>query len=144
MSNRDFNSQSFQQYLDEHLLMGARCNNCGTLYLPPRPLCPHCFCENLTWEALSGKGVLAGFTAIHIGPRSMITAGYDRKNPYCSGIIRLDEGPAISGQILGLNTENPWENKVGTTVEVAFIERKTADGAKTVLAFQVQEEKQVA
>lgn len=73
----------------------------------------------------------------------MITAGYDRKNPYCSGIIRLDEGPAISGQILGLNTQKPWENKIGIPLEVSFINRVTAEGTKTVLAFRVQEENQV-
>jgi uncharacterized OB-fold protein len=137
MSDRIFNRESFQQYLEEHKLMGARCQNCGTLYLPPRPLCPHCFCENLTWEALSGQGVLAGFTAIHIGPRSMIAAGYDRKNPYCSGIVKLEEGPSISAQILGLNTREPERNRIGSPLEVTYITREDGDAHQTVLAFEL-------
>lgn len=136
MSDRAFTHDSFQRYLEENKLMGARCQNCATLYLPPRPLCPQCYCEFLTWEELSGQGTLTAFTAVHIGPRSMIVAGYDRKNPYFSGIVRLDEGPAISAQILGLDAVSTEENQIGIPLQVAFIERKQEDGVQTILAFE--------
>jgi len=137
MSDRAFTHDSFQHYLGEHKLMGTRCQKCATLYCPPRPLCPHCYCEDLAWVEFSGKGNLAGFTAIHIGPRSMIAAGYDRKRPYCSGIVQLEEGPAISAQILGLDVAAPENNKIGTPLQVAFLERDQGEEKRTVLAFEV-------
>jgi len=138
MSERAFTHDSFQHYLEEHQLMGARCQNCHTLHLPPRPLCPNCYHEQLTWEALSGNGVLAAFTAIHIGPRSMIAAGYDRKNPYCAGIVQLEEGPAISAQILGLDVAAPENNQIGIPLKVAFLEREQGEEKQTILAFKRQ------
>ena len=138
MSDRAFTHESFQHYLEKHKLMGARCHNCATLYLPPRPLCPNCYSEQLAWELLSGKGVLAAFTAIHIGPRSMLTAGYDRKNPYCSGIVRLEEGPAISAQILGLDVVSPESNQIGAPLQVIFVDRDQGEDNQTILAFEVQ------
>ena len=138
MSDRAFTHESFQHYLEEHKLMGARCQNCATLYLPPRPLCPNCYSEQLAWELLSGKGVLAAFTAIHIGPRSMLSAGYDRKNPYCSGIVRLEEGPAISAQILGLDVVSPESNQIGAPLQVIFVDRDQGEDKQTILAFEVQ------
>ncbi len=138
MSDRAFTHDSFQHYLAEHQLMGARCQNCAKLHLPPRPLCPNCYNEQLAWEALSGQGVLAAFTAIHIGPRSMISAGYDRKNPYCSGIVRLAEGPSISAQILGLDVVTPEKNKIGSPLRVVYMERDQGEETQTILAFEVQ------
>jgi uncharacterized OB-fold protein len=138
MSDRAFTHESFQHYLEEHKLMGARCQNCATLYLPPRPLCPNCYNEQLAWEMLSGMGVLAAFTAIHIGPRSMQIAGYDRKNPYCSGIVRLEEGPAISAQILGLDVVSPEKNHLGAPLQVIFVDRDLGEDKQTILAFEVQ------
>jgi len=138
MSDQAFTHESFQHYLEEHMLMGARCQNCATLYLPPRPLCPNCYNEQLAWELLSGKGVLAAFTAIHIGPRSMQIAGYDRKNPYCSGIVHLEEGPAISAQILGLDVVSPENNQIGAPLQVIFVDRDQGEDTQTILAFEVQ------
>jgi len=37
----------------------------------------------------------------------MIAEGFNRKNPYCAGIVALDEGPQMSGQILGVNAREP-------------------------------------
>jgi uncharacterized OB-fold protein len=138
MSDRAFTHESFQHYLEEHKLMGTRCQNCATLYLPPRPLCPNCYNEQLAWELLSGKGVLAAFTALHIGPRSMQIAGYDRKNPYCSGIVHLEEGPAISAQILGLDVVSPENNQIGAPLQVIFVDRDQGEDTQTILAFEVQ------
>jgi len=138
MSDQAFTHESFQHYLEEHMLMGARCQNCATLYLPPRPLCPNCYNEQLAWELLSGKGVLAAFTAIHIGPRFMQIAGYDRKKPYCSGIVHLEEGPAISAQILVLDVVSPENNQIGAPLQVIFVDRDQGEDTQIILAFEVQ------
>jgi hypothetical protein len=136
MSERPFTSTSFQQYLAEHRLMATRCGTCGALHLPPRPLCPSCFGEAISWEEMSGSGHLKAFTTIHIAPTAMIEAGYGRNNPYCTGVVELDEGPAISAQILGVDASHPQGIAVGIRLSVTFVERGQGDGRHTLLGFQ--------
>jgi uncharacterized OB-fold protein len=88
------------------------------------------------WVELSGEGKLVAFTTVHIAPTAMIEAGYDRNNPYCTGIVELAEGPAISAQILGVDPTKPEEIEIGTPLRVAFIQRGDAEQARTYLAFE--------
>ncbi|MEJ2750956.1 MAG: Zn-ribbon domain-containing OB-fold protein [Anaerolineae bacterium] len=133
---KPFTEHSFQTYLSEHKLMAAKCEDCGGLFVPPRPMCPVCHSEQMAWVEVSGKGKLAAFTAVYIGPNAMIAAGYDRKNPYMTGVVQLDEGPLISAQILGLDATQPNVSAIGTPLTVEFIERGEEEAKRTFLAFQ--------
>jgi uncharacterized OB-fold protein len=133
---RAFSGTSFYEFLGENKLMGSRCQSCGALYLPPRALCPACYGEEMAWEEMSGDGKLLAFTTIHIAPTAMIEAGYDRKNPYCTGIVQLAEGPAVSAQILGVDPTRPQEIEIGTPLRVAFVQRGEGEQARTYLAFE--------
>jgi uncharacterized OB-fold protein len=136
MSERDFTGQSFYQYLEEKRLMGSRCRSCGALHLPPRALCPTCYGEEMAWEEMGGKGKLVAFTTVHIAPTAMIEAGYDRKNPYCTGIVQLEGGPSISAQIIGLDAARPEELQIGMPLRLAFVQRGEGEKAQTYLAFE--------
>lgn len=135
-SEAEFTSAAFYKNLAEHKLMGSRCRSNGEVYLPPRPICPADFNDDMEWVELSGKGKLAAFTIVYIGPSAMIEAGYDRKNPYCVGVVRLDEGPMISAQILGVDVRKPETIQVGTSLRVAFVERGEGEARRTFLAFE--------
>ena len=136
MSDRAFSEHSFQAYLSEGKLMGSRSKATGKIYVPPRPIDPETHNDDMEWIELSGKGELAAFTAVFIGPNAMIEAGYDRNNPYLSGIVKLDEGPLISAQILGLDAATPDINIVGTPLTVQFLERGEGEEKRTYLAFR--------
>ena len=123
MNDRAFTEESFQLFMSEGKLMGSRSKVTGEIYIPPRPMCPRTFSMDMEWVELSGKGELAAFTAVYIGPTAMIDAGYDRTNPYCSGIVRLVEGPSISAQILGVDASQPQSIAIGTPLQVSIIER---------------------
>ena len=131
-----FSAESFNQFLGEKKLMGSRCQSCGALHLPPRALCPVCHGGEMQWEEMNGKGKLVAFTTIHIAPTAMIEAGYGRDKPYCAGIVQLDEGPAISAQILGVETTQPEQIAIGTPLKVTFIERGEGEERRTYLAFK--------
>jgi uncharacterized OB-fold protein len=90
----------------------------------------------LAWEELSGDGKLLAFTTVHIAPTVMIEAGYGRENPYCAGIVQLEEGPAISGQILGVDPTRPEEIEIGTPLRVSFIQRGEGEDRRVDLAFE--------
>lgn len=137
MAEREFTSASFYQYLAEHRLMASRCRSCGALHLPPRALCPACFGSEMEWAEMGGRGTLLAYTTIHIAPTAMIEAGYHKDNPYCTGVVRLAEGPAISAQILGVDPRQPVQIAVGTPLRVAYLERGEGDKRRTFLAFEV-------
>ncbi len=137
MSEQAFTGTAFYGFLKEHQLMGSRCPQCGAIYAPPRPLCPACPEAEMEWVELSGAGKLASYSVIAIAPTAMLEAGYDRKNPYCSGVVALAEGPRISAQILGVDVAHPQSIQIGASVKVAFIERGEGEAQKTFLAFEV-------
>ena len=90
----------------------------------------------MEWIELSGQGKLAAFTIVYIAPSAMIAAGYDRKNPYCVGVIDLAEGAKISAQILGVDVKNPAQIKIGMPLKAKFVERGEGDAKRTFLAFE--------
>ncbi len=120
--SRPFNHAGFTAYLAEHKLMGSRCAQCGQIYLPPRELCPSCYVTNMEWAEFSGDGVLEGYTAIHVGLPDMVSAGYSRERPYCTGVVRLAEGPAISGLIVAGAGDCPEKITVGMPLKATYLE----------------------
>jgi len=123
MSDRPFTADSFYQYAAEKKLMGCRCQVCGALYCPPRPICPGCGSDKMAWEQMSGTGKIAAFSVIPYGPMPFIKEGYGRDNPYCAGIVELAEGMKIAGQITGVDVAHPENIKIGTPVTLDFTER---------------------
>lgn len=114
--------------------MASRCKKCQALYLPPHPICTKCHANDMEWVEMQGSGRLAAFTAIAVGPTCTIDEGFDRNNPYLVGIVELEEGPKISGRILGLDPKKPEDIKVGTPLTVEFLEQGA--GKRTFLAFK--------
>ncbi len=139
MSEAAFSSAEWNRFLDEHKLMGSRCPACGGIYLPPRAICPRCHSEQLEWVELAGRGKLAAFTSIYVGPTFMNAEGFDRNNPYCTGIVELDEGVKISARILGVDARSPAAIRIGTPMTVEFLPRSQGEKKDTVLAFKVAE-----
>ena len=137
MSEFDFTTKAYAEKLSEHKLVGSRCQDCGKLFLPPRKLCPQCHSTRLEACEFSGKGKLAAFTIIYIGSSAMVAAGYDRKHPYCAGVVELEEGARISAQILNVDVSHPESIKIGTPLKMTFIERINGDVRKVFLAFEV-------
>ena len=130
--DRDFNGASFYEYLKEGKLMGIRCRNCTHLSAQPRPICPVCHSREVEWHQFSGRGELSTFTCISIVPVALGEQGYGRNNPYCSGVVTLEEGPRISARLLGVDASNPQTIQTGTVVVVAL---GNLDQEKPVLAF---------
>lgn len=130
---RDFTGASFYEYLAEGKLMAARCIECATIYLPPRPLCPICRTQIMVWTELSGKGKLAAFTVVAIAPRFMVEQGYGRDNPYCTGIVKLAEGPKISARIVGVDAANPERISIGLPLRLHILHQ---EGNPSILAFE--------
>jgi uncharacterized OB-fold protein len=90
----------------------------------------------MQWIELKGKGRLAAFTCINIPPPFMIAQGYNRKNPYYTGVVELEEGGRVDARIEGLDTGNPEAVKVGMPLKAKFLHRGEGTNMETYLAFE--------
>ena len=136
MEERPFSDTAFEKYLSEEKLMGSRCAQCSALYVPPRPICIKCQGDSLTWAEMSGSGKLAAFTCISIGPSFMIAEGYNRKKPYCSGVVELDEGPRVDARIDGVDPKNPDAIIIGMPLRIKFVHGQKEELPITYMAFE--------
>ncbi len=132
---RPFSDISYQQFLNEDKLTGSKCKKCGTLFAPPRPICIKCYSREMQWVEMKGKGKLAAFTCIAVGPPFMAAEGYDRKNPYVSGVVELEEGARVDARIEGVDGNKPETIKIGTPMTVKFLHRGEGENLRTFLAF---------
>jgi uncharacterized protein len=136
MYDRPFNDNSYEQFLNEEKIMGAKCAKCGALALPPRPVCVSCFGTKLEWFQFRGAGKLAAFTSIFIATPAMAKEGFNKNNPYVVGVIELEEGAKIVGRITGVNGKKPEEIKIGTPLKAEFIRAGAGADQKTFLSFK--------
>lgn len=129
-------TKDFRKALQDQQLLGARCLDCGFLSVPQRKICPNCLSVNVEGSVLSGSGKLAAFTVIYVPSLMMAEAGYNAKNPYCVGIVKLDEGPSVSAQILDLDLSQPDNIKIGTPLTMTTVARTEGENENLFLAFK--------
>jgi hypothetical protein len=77
-------------------LKGTHCTSCDEYFFPPRNICPNCRRgAELEEYAFKGTGTIVTFTTIYSA-----TEDFERMTPYNLAIIKLDEGPRVTGQII--------------------------------------------
>jgi len=136
MNEKPFSDISYGQFLNEEKLMGSRCKKCDEIYVPPRSICIKCYSTDMEWVEMKGRGNLAAFTCISVAPPFMAKEGYDRKHPYCSGVVELEEGARVVARIEGFDTIKPETIKIGTPLTVEFLHQGEGEEKKTYLAFK--------
>ena len=107
-----FTVSSFYKFVSEKRLMAAKCNECGTVLLPPKPMCTKCLSTNLQWIELEGAGKLLSYTVIYIAPEQ-----FQSITPYTVGIVELQNGLRLPGMIRDVNAE---EIRVGMDLKIDF------------------------
>lgn len=137
MNNYSTMSKEFFKALGDGQFIGSKCRHCGAVSVPPRQICPKCHSTDSEIVPLSGKGKLVAFTVISVPPVMMANTGYDAKNPYCVGIVELDEGARVSAQILGVDMTTPEEIKIGTLLSKTTVTRGEGEAQETFLAFEL-------
>ena len=116
---RPFTIESFYNFIKERKLMGAKCNKCGELLVPPKPMCPECFSKDLSWKELPKNGKLLTYTIIHVSPKQ-----FQALTPYAVGIVELEEGAQLPGTIKGIALDKV---KVGMDLTVDFDTEQATD-----------------
>ena len=124
--------KNYLDNIDQKKLIGTKCLKCGNVEVPAKSLCIKCQSDDLEIKEFKPEGKIAAFTCIGVGTTHFVNKGYSMKRPYCFAIIELDEGPMISGQLIGgeisykndLPYINGTEIRVGLPVKGNFEEYK--------------------
>ena len=95
--------------------IGNKCGTCDRVFFPPRESCPYCRRKSMGKMKeiqLGGRGEVFTYTIIHVGPEN-----FEEQVPYPIAIVKLDEGPMITGQIVDCNINDVH---IGMKVESTF------------------------
>ncbi|MBI3993635.1 MAG: OB-fold domain-containing protein [Candidatus Lambdaproteobacteria bacterium] len=106
-------NRPFWEAARRHELHLPHCADCARAFWPPGPVCPWCFEENLSWRALSGRGVISSWVLFH---RAWFPS-FAGDIPYAVVQVELEEGPRLTSGTLNLPHDRL---AVGLPVEVAF------------------------
>lgn len=108
-------SRPFWDAAREHRFLVRRCHTCGAVHHYPRPFCPICWSEDLSWEEASGRGTLYTYSTIYMND----LPPFSGRLPYVAGAVDLDEGPRVMTNIVDCE---PGDLRVGMAVEVTYRE----------------------
>jgi uncharacterized protein len=118
-----------------------KCNACGRLRHPPRPMCPHCRSTDRSWAAVAGTGTVWSFVV----PHPPLLPPYSDLAPYNVIVVSLDAHPTIRfvGNLVpgadgALNDIDPATIRIGEPVQVVFKRFERADGSEQTLPFWVR------
>jgi uncharacterized OB-fold protein len=106
-----FTIEQFYKFLAQGKLMAGKCQHCGKIHLPPRPLCDNCFHQEFTWLEIAGKGKLVTYTIIHVAPQQ-----FQHLAPYAVGIMQLENGLKLPGMI----TATQKQLQIGMDLTIDF------------------------
>lgn len=96
-------------------LVGARCNNCETVFVGTREVCAKCTGRGTMEEVhLSETGKLYNFTIVH---RSFPGT----KTPFIDAIVDLDDGAHLKGTLLDVD---PVEGNIPFDLPVKIVYRE--------------------
>ena len=88
---------------EQYNLIGRRCNACNELFFPPREVCLKCGSHDLVNYKFQGNGKIVTFTIIRTpvsDPDGVIIEKPTRNIPYILAIVKLDEGPMLTTEIV--------------------------------------------
>src|SRR5579864_4557161 len=93
-------------------MLGNKCKDCGQEYFPPVTLCKKCRSTNLLDSEMPRIGTLLSYTL-----QKESVQGFEDQEPMIFGLLRLENGVKIIGQLVDL----PYESlKEGMKLNAVF------------------------
>ncbi len=89
-----------------------RCDDCRSVYFPPRPQCPACGHREVSLFVACGRGRLYSYV-INQRPHPAW------EGPYAIAVVELDEGPRLMTNIVGCE-QTPAALQLDMPVQVTF------------------------
>jgi uncharacterized OB-fold protein len=106
-------SQPFWDAAKEHRLALQRSKKTGRYVYYPRAVSPFGVNDELTWTTVSGRGTVYSYTIA----RRPTAPQWAADGPYVIAIVRLEEGPHLTTNIVGCDPEGV---RIGMQVVATF------------------------
>lgn len=103
--------KDYNEALKQDKLMALRCQNCGTITVPPRLSCRKCGSFDMNVIDIKGNGTIQTFTIINVAPE-----GKEVQCPYVIVMVALNEGPWLMGNLSGVKHEDITMDIIGKPV----------------------------
>jgi uncharacterized OB-fold protein len=111
----DLETEPYWAAAKDGRLLIQRCSACGRAFFYPRPFCPTCWSDDVSWEEASGRATLYTWSVV----RQNDLPPWPDRVPYVAAVVDLDEGPRMLTNIEGCDAE---DLQVGMALQVAFRE----------------------
>jgi len=105
-------SRYWREVPQRYRLEANQCKKCTKKFFPPRLICPECGSRDFKDTKISEKGEITSYTIIRVPPSQ-----YKDQAPYAVGVVKLDDGVNVMGQIVDCDFE---DLKVGMRVKIEF------------------------
>lgn len=105
-------SRYWREIPQRYRLEANRCDACEKIFFPPRLICPGCGNRELKAVKLKDTGKVLTYTVIHTPPHK-----FEDQAPYAMGIVELDDGARVTGQIVDCEFE---KLAIGMPVRIEF------------------------
>ena len=105
---------------EQYNLIGRRCSKCNELFFPPREVCLKCGSHEMYDYKFKDKGSIVTYTIIRTpvsDPEGEIIEKPARNIPYILAIIKLEEGPMVTTEIVDCSLD---EVEINKQVEMVF------------------------
>ena len=94
-------------------LVVQQCTNCGRNRFPPAKNCDHCLSDETEWVDVSPFGTVWSVCEFH----RAYFKGFEPDLPYNVAIVRLDDGPSMYTNLVGIDYHNV---EIGMRVQAVF------------------------
>ena len=94
----DIETKPFWDGLKERKFLLRHCNACGRDHYYPRPFCPACWSDDVSWREASGRATLYTYSVVHVND----LPPFNERVPYVAAIVDLEEGPRVMTNIEGV------------------------------------------
>jgi uncharacterized protein len=108
-------SRPFWNAAQEGRFLIVRCNACGRAHHYPRPFCPYCWSEDVSWEDACGRATLYTYSTVHVND----LPPFAERVPYVAAVVDLEEGPRVMTNVVDCE---PSQLEIGMALEVTFRE----------------------
>ena len=89
-------SEPYWAALQDGKLLLKLCSACGKHHSYPRPFCPHCWSDDVSWVEAGGGATLYTHSMVY---RNDLPP-FGPQVPYLAAVVDLDEGPRMMTRIV--------------------------------------------
>ena len=128
--------KDYNEALKKNKLLGLKCQECGTITVPPKMVCRKCASPHLDVVEVKGKGKIRTFTTVYVGAEER-----QGECPYIIVLVELNEGPWIMGNLIDIDPNQATMELIGRRVKMGHKvfpgdKYSAGDGARPLFSFE--------